>query len=765
MRSAKDPSFGVTTAKLVIAREKALRSKPPKPPAKAPAPSDVSAPQILTELSRSDQRLLTQQLVAFRSRLSSEGKTAFSSFRRLTPSQRDALLSTMSKDQIASRGLRFSDEPTEFNDNAKLAAKRKEMEARLPPTTRVETQTVLMFLWFTADPLWLDLTIDAHHNGINMGHNGAKDKTYRAPNMAREGLPLKAMVDGVLKDIKEGRATGFFPRQPFTHVRCVPLGAVPKEIDDEGTVTDWRVVAHYSSGKSKAVSTNGTSDHVEAPFPGADRAIESFTRAGAGSFSLKWDIKGAYPVMRIRIKDRWLTCSYIVGRGWCYRNCSPFGAAVAGFRWEVCGGRMLSTILDTLSPRLRVSSTDSVALLPDISFTADDEARMLIPPPGGFCQLSDNDVMLHAHGKKRLEEIRRIYTDVSPEDKVDVQGSARWVDDFYRAYNSFAAAYRAGVAVSWMHAAIKMPLKKEKWSLAQLNPFGGIDLDGAKYTAAVPPDKRKKALQCMGPWLAPRDENARKRSLKDHQRLVYLLVFFVRAYPAGKHFLTELFQDLNAAQARVNEGKATPTDPTIVPSEGAIRQLLFWKRACTEGPITWAPFVRSMHNSPDGAEAVIHCDWAGKTNQVAAYSLVKGTWATHVLPEGLGMPPPTVTNQSPDHSSSAKEIWSMVFALYALHAEVRGKNVALYNDNEPAIIAIESYTSDKPAVVKALEAFALAQITLNCHARLFHVPSGLNLADKISRNDTQAFFNAIGKQGLSAACSPVALRLKPPLTC
>lgn len=688
---------------------------------------------------------IEKSIFHFRSSLPDEERATFDSGHRLSRAQRDAALATLTPEERASRGLRFSDEKCSFQDTEQLSTQRMQAEARLPPRQLVAIKTILMDCWNFADPLWLELVVDAHSHGINMGYNGPRDAIQSAVNMTKTPQEKKALTQEINADIQAGHAIGYFPHPPFQCYRTVPAGLVPKK--DGGL----RVVKNYSFGNHN--STNALSDVVHCPFPAWDHVLSHFSSAGSDAWGVKWDIEKAYPVLAIRPQDQPLTLTRIPHHGWTYRRAADFGSAVAGFRWEICGGRLLSTLYHIMSYRLSFSQDGSLRVSdpPQPRPTS----SLLDPPHRGFCQLTSTDLMIPTLGLLRLQQLQ---TDFQSPSSVDLRYVARWVDDFVHFSGSKFKAVLVARAILYLHQRYKIPLKLPKFTGVQrVIDFAGLDFISPGATIAVPVSK----LQDLSKKLKLLTQST-KVSLRTLKSLVGSIIFFCRAFPPGKAFLAGLFSDMKKAELICLRSKSKSKIPTTILSSRSLSDIAFWRSFSSLQISSQVEFLRSPLSRSQDADAIIHTDWCGAShNTLAAVLLSEGLWTSSVPSQAML---DITTNAGSSISSACMEAFAVSLALCTFGDLLRQKNVLIFVDNIPLIQASYKHYSSSNPLASALRCLSLLQIQFNCHIRLHYVPSASNLADALSRNDFQEFWAKIGAAKLSLNPSPTNPHLpRPPI--
>jgi hypothetical protein len=328
------PDFGVPNA--IHVHKTRAYATPPAVAAKAPTAGErepVQHHHLYNTLSKRQSRDARRFIASFELYLTAEEVVTFRSGHRLSPDQVHDLVTELGTDQAREKGVRMSYEPTPDFTDEDLDRLRHATRSDDEPT--VDVKFFLAQLWFYADPLWLELCADAHSHGINMAFNASAGAARRsARNMPMTAHKRRKLMEILDDDIQKGRAEGWYKEPPFKAYEIIPLGLVPKNIDED----IWRAIKNWSAGQGLSVNANSDTMHI--PFGLFERAVEALHRAGKNVHFLKWDISGAYATIRIRPADRRLTVFHVPGKGYSHRNSCDFGGRVFGYRWEVCGGRL-----------------------------------------------------------------------------------------------------------------------------------------------------------------------------------------------------------------------------------------------------------------------------------------------------------------------------------------------------------------------------------------------------------------------------------------
>jgi hypothetical protein len=271
---------------------------------------------------------------SFRNTLSKADLAVFDSGHRLSKHDRDALLATMSPEEITSGGFRFADEavssPAEVNPD--LRRMRDKFEAAAKPIRKLKIHSVLMDAWHLLDPLQLELICDAEAYGINMGYNGPRNFCSHPRNRSSAALRPKVAASVLQKSIDKGFVIGWCPDMPYENCLTNPIALVEKANADPPyrMILDTKEKLPIPSGLSQTELT----DEVKQSFQPFDETVEEFKNSGRGAWGIGLDVKDAYPTNGVREQDRHLTCVHVPGYGWGYFAGAPFGMRASGYRWE-----------------------------------------------------------------------------------------------------------------------------------------------------------------------------------------------------------------------------------------------------------------------------------------------------------------------------------------------------------------------------------------------------------------------------------------------
>ena len=629
-------------------------------------------------------------------------------------------------------------------------------------------------MWWFADPLLLDHTVDVWANGANLAYNG-KYVSDLNRNMVRSKADLREAADLLLKEIAAGRSTGLFSEPPFPKVRLIPFGLVPKK---DGTK---RPVENFSAGH--ATSVNGLSDTMVRDAPPFNKAVVALDSAGADGRLVCWDVEKAFNTHKPRPECQWLTClrfpasafehqrEAIENLRWppgtpekerwvyAYRTAMPFGNRTSGYRWEVNGGRSLITTYMVIQHRLHAHRANPhremrLHLLPQLPFSRPHgRADPLWIPANGRGDLSGgDDSILCPLGRRRLNMLQELHAPPFSRTPANVrlEPIARNTDDFLAGYDDALLAERSAAAVVYVHAAINIPLKRDKFShVARACDFHGFDFVVPR-TVSYAHEKRDVLCQRLQLLLSP------SPSFHDVQSAVGTAIYMITMYSQLRGTIGPLYEllaeyNLHAASPRVRKR-------THVTLRAEVREVvtMLILRVVESGPASTSTCVRTDSLS-DRATVVAHVDYASATRACAFAVLSHARFgsatcspATH---KRWGLSLPTM------------EGLAVLLFLVAFGPTCSHRVVVVFTDNIPLLQAYERFYAKKVCAASAglsavLRLIAEFLVTHSIVLHLERVPSARNVSDPVSRScPDQDFQVLMTSRGYAAPFS----RVNPPL--
>lgn len=712
-----------------------------------------TATVLYDELDADARRTAENETVVFQRLLTPEERSTFQRRHRLSPQQRDHLLSQYTKQELEDNGLRFSDQDSPFRDDAQHARRRAHASVPYGSHPVPDPTLLLTELWHYADPLLLELTADAWVHGVNVGFHGPFE-TAEATNMTSNLREQQQLVDLWIEEIRGGRSKGFFSEPPFIHYHLIPAGFVLKKDETK------RPVDNFSKHNDNSV--NARSDRVRTFTPPFSGAVRHLHDAGLDGRLLSWDKEKAYQTLRIRECDQWLTVARFpiaalrhrpvefgelqrrhnllqpgVPMGkffYAYRTHCPFGLAASGYRWDVCGGKAHNTLYQVMQHRIRVNETGTVTLRPQRRYRqvhqlgTDDIPQTLTAAQDTYrvclAQASD-DTLLHPLGRTRLQALR---PQTPPRQGVCLDNVARNVDDFMLGFTDIGLAQRTAAAIVYIHARLNSRLKHKKFtSPARACDFNGFDLV-VPYTVTYQRTKQDKLSATLR---ALRHETVQWCKLES---AIGQLIFLALLHQQVRGTLSPLYARLLAAtKAGTRRRRAQVTMGTE-----ALRSIGFLLRVVKEGPRAVSSFMSCM-STPGSATIVAHTDWAAHR-----VSDDKHGWGAVCLSELTYwmMPVPELFVAAWGSSSPTMEAFAVYAFLLSLGDKCRHSVILVFVDNLPFLQAYErcysGTISSSPGLATALRAIAFFLISHSAVLFVEYVPTDANLADPASRGDPQA---------------------------
>jgi len=106
------------------------------------------------------------------------------------------------------------------------------------------------------------------------------------------------VLEALAKEVSRGHTAGPFPFPPLPSLQRSPLGVVPKK---DGT---WRIIMDLSSPHGSSINEFISKDDFTLHYATFDQALTLVARHGRNTLLAKLDIKHAYRLCPVRLKDR-----------------------------------------------------------------------------------------------------------------------------------------------------------------------------------------------------------------------------------------------------------------------------------------------------------------------------------------------------------------------------------------------------------------------------------------------------------------------------
>ena len=773
LRASTDaPDDGHVLAKDLLAKEGSIESKAA---ATTRAPAQLSDDDVLqlkkpsicvpffVAPSAEALKALEQAELEFALALGNkEDRQAFKDGRRLTVQRRNKLASRLTAKQRADCGLRFANETSPFTDSPATAHVRSHPSVKskviLPPHAR----RLLMFLWHFADPLLLDLTVDAWREGVNVGYNG-KFTSSVARNMIGSDAEAREATDLIVAEIYKGHIVGFYTQPQFDHVKTIPFGFVPKK---DGTN---RPVDNFSSGG--ALSVNALSDEMQRDSPPFNKAVLNLHKAGKEGFLCGWDVAHAFNTNTVRAHDRWLTVTrlpasalshrpeLLAGLSWpddtphdrrfvyCHRVACPFGLRASGYRWDTTGRAMIA-LYEVMQHRLCVTlPACDVALLSAKAFFNSHARALSVPDPlwaSDPCAVLNqgDDSLICALGRERL----RTLSSMHPGANVSLDGVARNTDDFMIGFADRDGATRAAAAVVFLHAAVNVKLKKNKFThVSRAADFHGFDMV-VPYTIRYQPEKCTALAERAVPIMKGNP------SVLDVQTATGTAMYLATMYPQLRGSMSPLFQLLSDhADSVAFKSRKTRARKLITAGPDAQHTAGVLRRIALNCPSSTSSFVRT--DSPvSRASVVVHTDYASTTHCTGFVWLSRGLYRSQRVAQNL-------LDKWGDSIPTMEAIGVLHFLKHC-GPLIQHSVVLVFTDSITFLQAYERYFLKKTLSLSPGLAYVLIQISeiLIQHSLVLHlefVLTSCNVADPVSRLAPQVLADTLTSLGYAEPFLPM----------
>ena len=265
--------------------------------------------------------------------LQTKHKPVFLSGHRLSVRERGSIMVARGTMSMRRQGFRFSDEPTSClpmstaSRSSACAALRSKFKIKRP---LFRVHSILRVLWFTVDPLVLELWVDTFRNGANLMYDGPRYPGFQIKNSRSAIDNVVIFSSFIQKEIEAGWAVGFFSSPPFPNSFVSPCAIVPKDGPKK-----YRLVDDWSRPQSPwGKSINECIQQVFCQFDKFDAVVAQFIMAGRGCWLFKGDFAHAYRQCFIRALDHHLCVGYVPGKGFFFRPRLCFGNRSSGWIWE-----------------------------------------------------------------------------------------------------------------------------------------------------------------------------------------------------------------------------------------------------------------------------------------------------------------------------------------------------------------------------------------------------------------------------------------------
>jgi hypothetical protein len=268
---------------------------------------------------------------SFLSRLSILDQATFESGHRLSSTDRAHLLSITSEEHMTQHALWFSNSPpatsVSIPDNLLRSASPSPINAR----------NLLRLGWDFPDPLLLELVVDGLSNGFSSCFFGPRSPPADQPLSIRDPSSSATIMEHILPYQLDGRISEWHDLPPLDDLFYLPIFLLDKSSGGQ------RMVVDFSLEINPHVPTASTT------WRRFDAMVADFVHHPVSSFAFGWDIKEAFPNLRVRPEDWHLQGIAIPtpdGTRYAVAFCFLLGHCQAGHRFE-----QTMTILDWILRR------------------------------------------------------------------------------------------------------------------------------------------------------------------------------------------------------------------------------------------------------------------------------------------------------------------------------------------------------------------------------------------------------------------------------
>jgi hypothetical protein len=247
--------------------------------------------------------------------------------------------------------------------------------------------------------------------------------------------------------------------------------------------------------------------------------------------------------------------------------------------------------------------------------------------------------------------------------------------------------------------------KKGMWEPAQATTHLGLDVDLKAGTFGLTDSRQKKLRRLAAALGAAATRERRWVPARDVARLTGLAQSAYLAIPPARFYLRELHTCL---------GTKTSWSGRVKLTRQALRDLHWWR----DVPTRWR--AREMWAKAD--TAYLHCDASGETGWGGVLNglrTVQGHW----------------TGDELELHITLKELKAVRFTVERFVAELQGKRVLLWEDNQAVAAILTNVTSRSPALMAELRKLWWLIDTNDIALRAKYIRSAANVwADALSRD-------------------------------
>lgn len=456
-------------------------------------------------------------------------------------------------------------------------------------------------------------------------------------------------------------------------------------------------------------------------------AVEAMIKAGPDGYGAEWDIADAFKALYFHVSCVDLTQFHIPGLGYAYQASGIFGAATCGYRWHICGGRLLSTLYHVMSFRCKYDTVkDFVATRAPFPCVRPSNADILQDPTSftSFGVWGNQEVMIHARGLAKLQAL----------DPVTPLATARNTDDFFHASASAEAVVGTTKTSAFLHRRYLLRLKASKCLYSKVPKYDGVLFDFLRQLLAIPPDKITRSQAELTAILG-----AALVSISMIDRAKGLLMWYAKVFPEITAFLRSACMWVVKHRAIAKSRKLSEDLRTFSIDPILRSDLIMVQSFLASGIRSRSVSLRSVPRSIRLIQVVVHFDWAAHCQ--AGVILDSGEYFVHTPGEKQMQALSKFDSQLGRNvlNSPGFEGATLPVLLATFRPILAGRVALILSDSLSFVQAFYNMKSASPFLSEAVKVSMAACLHLNCYIILEHISSEGNFADPASRGDMSGF--------------------------
>lgn len=174
-----------------------------------------------------------------------------------------------------------------------------------------------------------NVLMDGFEQGFSLDFSGPQ-LSYIAKNHHSANQLPGIMKAKLAKEISLGRIAGPFSTAPLQHLRCSPIGLVPKKEPNE-----YRFIHDLSTyPKENSVNMGIDPESCSVKYTTLDDVIQQLIKCGKGALMAKSDIKSAFRLLPIKPAEYNLL-GFTFEHAYFINRCLPMGASCSCKKWEI----------------------------------------------------------------------------------------------------------------------------------------------------------------------------------------------------------------------------------------------------------------------------------------------------------------------------------------------------------------------------------------------------------------------------------------------